>query len=1327
MASDAAQSDPKAFIMYYARRGYAHHISQVCQKEIKRNGQNYELRFWSIFAMVIEGQHEQSIRLFESLKRRKQVELPVICALLHVHKQCKLVDHEAVSELESELKPAEQHADEKAQLAAAQFCFLTKQISLARKLVKRALKNNPNSIPAQALMGWIELAKIGQTSSSSRRKKKKEKDSSAEAASTAIRYFESALDGAREKNLIALLGCAKYCEVMKQYTKALDHVNQVIVRYEWFFPALVMKAQTLMMMGDWDQALETAQRALEQQPDDIETLRTIALYYLVREGNSAEVETHLTELDKVLKKTEPNNAGLHLSISAPFARLAGRDKITLLLTMRLIERARDIEPDSSIYAAECADQYVMLGELDSAMKMYKRAAQLDESNIDALQGMIHCYILMGQLGDAQDQLEFFSVIEDSVGRTSQQIYLDALMAWQKDKDQAKHVQLLNDLQDLHFKALKAEEGKGVTKNSIKWFEHFNPDFLIDVSKQYMLHCGDQPLDPSAGTPELLSKASMLLQRITRAVPGSMQAKLALAKCHFITNDFESATTVLEDCIQINPAFADAHLIMARIKLHKDDFQEAAKELEEALAHSFEIRNSPVYHLVKAKVLEAKGENDKAKQILQKALELPGMSDESNQHSVHDRASIFIQLAEVHNQLNELDEASAVISRAQKLLAGTPEEVRVIISKSSLLLKQGEVKKAIKLLNSVPEDSSAWLKATMTKADIYLQHRRNKQQYTTCYMHIVERQPSKQSYILLGNAYMHIQEPDAAIGAYEAALKLEPDDVSLATMIGKALLSTHDYQNAINYYKSALEQPMKAGAAASEGPRRMSLRLALAELYTKLKKWNSAKKVLNEALQEKREQSSSGVKSMMEDVKMLLLLADVCFGSRDDSQAVEVLQRARLMQNKMLSKLRSESQQRRKQAEIAADIRYKIGNYFLQSGNEMKAPEFFKEALKYDDAHEKALLALSKIYLNSGDLTNCQLQCATLLRIDPGNKEASMMLADVMFRKNELEAATYHFQQLLEKRPDNFVVLSRMIALLWRAGKLEEGVKFIKHAKRSMPRVVHAAGFNYCQGLHHRFSMNPGEAIRYLNLARRDGEWGRKAIENMIKIYLNPAGNHMWEEDEARPDAAEALRVIESLLREPAMIPHTVYHEVLQCYADILTRSKPKIDAVLRNCVKIIEQYRTYVPALLCMSIALMMNRQAPKARNQLKRICKIPYKQEFAEEFEEAYLMLATIYIRSKKFDLALELCKRCLKHNKSCGKAWEHMGLIMEREHSYKDAAEYYEAAWKYDSQASAPVGYKLAFNYLKAKRYIDAIDVCHKVLAMFPDYPLVEVLPTQ
>lgn len=29
------------------------------------------------------------------------------------------------------------------------------------------------------------------------------------------------------------------------------------------------------------------------------------------------------------------------------------------------------------------------------------------------------------------------------------------------------------------------------------------------------------------------------------------------------------------------------------------------------------------------------------------------------------------------------------------------------------------------------------------------------------------------------------------------------------------------------------------------------------------------------------------------------------------------------------------------------------------------------------------------------------------------------------------------------------------------------------------------------------------------------------------------------------------------------------------------------------------------------------------------------------------------------------------------------------------------------------------MAFNYLKAERYVDAVDVCHKVLQQYPDYP--------
>ncbi len=51
-----------------------------------------------------------------------------------------------------------------------------------------------------------------------------------------------------------------------------------------------------------------------------------------------------------------------------------------------------------------------------------------------------------------------------------------------------------------------------------------------------------------------------------------------------------------------------------------------------------------------------------------------------------------------------------------------------------------------------------------------------------------------------------------------------------------------------------------------------------------------------------------------------------------------------------------------------------------------------------------------------DLDACQHTCLALLRADRDNEEATVMMADLAFRKNDYESAMFHFQQLLQKRP-----------------------------------------------------------------------------------------------------------------------------------------------------------------------------------------------------------------------------------------------------------------------------------------------------------------------
>lgn len=78
--------------------------------------------------------------------------------------------------------------------------------------------------------------------------------------------------------------------------------------------------------------------------------------------------------------------------------------------------------------------------------------------------------------------------------------------------------------------------------------------------------------------------------------------------------------------------------------------------------------------------------------------------------------------------------------------------------------------------------------------------------------------------------------------------------------------------------------------------------------------------------------------------------------------------------------------------------------------------------------------------------------------------------------------------------------------------------------------------------------------------------------------------------------------------------------------------------------------KDHVPALLATATAYMMLKQTTRARNQLKRIGKMNWSIVDADEFEKSWLLLADIYIQSGKYDMAGDLLKRCLNHNKVRG-----------------------------------------------------------------------------
>lgn len=220
--------------------------------------------------------------------------------------------------------------------------------------------------------------------------------------------------------------------------------------------------------------------------------------------------------------------------------------------------------------------------------------------------------------------------------------------------------------------------------------------------------------------------------------------------------------------------------------------------------------------------------------------------------------------------------------------------------------------------------------------------------------------------------------------------------------------------------------------------------------------------------------------------------------------------------------------------------------------------------------------------------------------------------------------------------------------------------------------------------------------------------------------MRPAdGEPLWRRD-PQGGGTDAVATANRLLQVSAMQRAPQQARTLQAYVQIASHQRAQLEAATKSLLAVLKADRDHVPSLVALCTAFMVQGQQPKARNQLKRLAKMPFAHEHAADFEAAWLILAELYAGSGKYDLAQELCNRALRHNRASFRAWEWLGHIHENERAYADAARCYEEAWRIRSEAAPAVGYKLAFNYLKAERWVEAIDVCHKVLAKFPNYDL-------
>lgn len=314
-------------------------------------------------------------------------------------------------------------------------------------------------------------------------------------------------------------------------------------------------------------------------------------------------------------------------------------------------------------------------------------------------------------------------------------------------------------------------------------------------------------------------------------------------------------------------------------------------------------------------------------------------------------------------------------------------------------------------------------------------------------------------------------------------------------------------------------------------------------------------------------------------------------------------------------------------------------------------------------------------------------------------------------------------------------------MLHRAGRLaEEGPELLRMAERAPASRAPSrqqshkqqveemqAGLQYCKGTAAWCMNKSREALEAFSRARRHTEWGTHALLNMVELYLSPDASKLFvdavrssKDDPQYTRNLESARKLLDELRGRSLRPsERARLRVLQGY-DLMARSESKgVEDAEHMFSDILRRDRESVPAMLGVAVALALQGQSDQANAQLIDISRLTPDAESAKEYEQALLMQALSLLEQGKETQAANLCEQCIKGNKACVKAWELLGRVAEEEQQHTLAADHLQQAWTHMSHSSPDVGFRLAYNMLKSRRYVQAIRVCHEVLEVDPDHP--------
>jgi tetratricopeptide (TPR) repeat protein len=681
---------------------------------------------------------------------------------------------------------------------------------------------------------------------------------------------------------------------------------------------------------------------------------------------------------------------------------------------------------------------------------------------------------------------------------------------------------------------------------------------------------------------------------------------------------------------------------------------------------------------------------------------------------------------------------------------------ILMLHSDLAIKTGDLKKAVHLLQKIDDkDERLFKKSRIKLADIYLNQVMDRRLYSWCYTQLIEKFPSFENYKLSANSLMVINAPDEAAEYYKKALKLK-NDLEVMRDLGRALVKTHDYHEAIEYYLEAskLDEKNVNNQTVVYYWQMMEDYIDLMYLLARNSDGTLEEKIgKNITLKEQIEinikkiqaylakYNETHLKSILAKFKFFLskVLKYLYMESKgnEEFQKKEIfkqLEEATKLQKEVLNKMKEANieDQIKEAKDFLSQIWYEIGQYYeIIEPKTDNCEKSYLESVNNDNTNIQALLGLSYTLMNRGKYTEAQNYINLLLKEDESNEEALALLVSVLNAKKDNESALDYLVGMIQKQPNSYHLIELYISILLRSGDISNAKDILYKSEKTL-KFTYTPGLYFCKGLYHKYLGETNKALLEFSKAKNDEEYGIKCIEQILEIYMNPDCDILlinldlpWNQRNIKgllnyyTDDID-LDMVNFLLRELKLRRDDDKTKVYEMYGIILSKDPEKINEKIAELKEILDKNSNNLPVYIAYIMGNLILQNYEEVKNGLNILNKLSLNIKYYSDYERGFLIMAYLFMITDNLKKAEEALQKVIMLNLAQFKGYELLAQIKEKENKVEEACACYEKAWDYSNKNNASIGYQLAVNYLNGKQYVKAMNVCNEIKRKFKEYPI-------